>query len=133
MVETRGEREREKLLEEARAAKIRARAEKLKAVTGALASQGKMLLHEVCDKWALEVKNTKKRERLKQGVLRGIAGEADMIKSGVFFEWVKMTADDRELAQERGRRRRLAELGRAYIIKLREHIIVRAAWDGWLI
>jgi hypothetical protein len=133
MVETRAEREREKLLEEQRAAQIKARAEKLKAVQGALASQGKMLLHEVCDKWALEVKNTKKRERLKQGVLRGIAGEADMIKSGVFFEWVKMTADDRELAQERGRRRRLAELGRAYIIKLREHIIVRAAWDGWLI
>jgi len=73
------------------------------------------------------------REEAMTKAMRNIAQGAEMLKSMGFMAWAKLAGDDREINQERGRRRRMAEQARAIVIKLRGRLQARVAFDGWLI
>merc|ERR1712087_535337 len=83
--------------------------------------------------WAHAKEIAAAREAAMNKAGRNIAQGAQQLMAMGFMAWAKMAGDDREINQERGRRRRMAEKGRAMVIKLRERLQARVAFDGWLI
>jgi hypothetical protein len=85
--------------------------------------------------WRQEAEAAKIRKDKKNAFSVRIMNEfsqgEEKMKSLIFADWSKMTQADKDIAQERGRRRRAVELGRSIIILLRGRLAMRLAWDAW--
>lgn len=110
-----------------------ARKRALAMIEGRHKKSGEVILVEVFYAWSHWKQIVAAREEAMTKALRNIANGAEMLKSMGFMAWAKLAGDDREINQERGRRRRMAEKGREYVIKLRIRLQTRVAFDGWLI
>lgn len=91
------------------------------------------LLPVIFFSWAHAKEIAAARQEAMTKATRGIAQGAEMLMGMGFMAWAKLAGDDREINQERGRRRRMAEQSRAIVIKLRKRLQARVAFDGWLI
>jgi len=102
-----------------------------------LNTNAQTLLHSCLLAWRDEVvecqKRRQKRDQLTSRVVRDIAGSEDVLRTQCFSAWLKIAQADRDMAQERGRRRRCAELGRFVVIRLRDRLSVRLAFSGWML
>jgi len=91
------------------------------------------LLPEIIYNWANCKKIAAERQAAMNKAMRNIAQGAEQLMAVGFMAWAKLAGDDREINQERGRRRRMAEKSREIVIKLRGRLQLRVAFDGWLI
>jgi len=91
------------------------------------------LLPEIIYNWANCKKIAAQRQEAMNRAMRNIAQSTEQLMNVGFMAWAKLAGDDREINQERGRRRRMAEKSREIVIKLRGRLQLRVAFDGWLI
>merc|ERR1719296_86721 len=91
------------------------------------------LLPEIIYNWANCKKIATQRQEAMNRAMRNISQSTEQLMNVGFMAWAKLAGDDREINQERGRRRRMAETSRSIVIKLRGRLQLRVAFDGWLI
>lgn len=104
-----------------------------KSLAGASQALLQTCFSQMRDDVALNKQLRKDREKSLGKTMRMIAGGAQMIKQMAFEAWTKTVRETKESANDKNRRRKCINIGREIVVRLRCRIILRCAWDTWLI
>lgn len=91
------------------------------------------LAAECFSNWAHAKEIIEAKEKAMNQAMRGIAKSTEAMVKMSFQGWARSAGNDKELNKERARRRRLADLARLIVIKLRDRLQLRMVFDGWYI
>jgi len=129
-----------KQLHEAELAAQRVQAARERAIAmfeKSMNSTAEGLIVNILGAWANEKDQAKKRRARKDQVmartLRDIAGSEELLRSLVWQTWMKMSESARDLMKHRVRMQRCVQIGRTVVVRLRDQILIRIAWDAWTV
>lgn len=83
------------------------------------------------DQRAQEKKRELRREIITARVMRNVSGGEQVVKAMVMAAWLQLTETNKDLGVERRRLRRMADIGRTVVLRLRAWNLIKLSFVRW--